>query len=122
MLTYTTTPRGPGVTSRYVTQPHTDTLATLAAFKPPRKARPRAERRAYPSGKRTWCTADYVREYFRLNSERGTIRHAGAGIHAYADHLDHLEGFQPLSRALQPVSFEPDGVALPDDGVEDPTL
>lgn len=113
MLTYTTTPRGPGVTSRYVTQPHTDTLAMLDAFKPPRKARPRTERRAYPSGKRTWCTADYVREYFRLNSER-----AGAGIRAYGDHLDHLEGFQPLSRALQPVSFEPDGVALPDDGVE----
>ena len=111
MLTYTTIPRRAGVTSRFVTQPGTDTLAMLTAFKPSTKRpRIRAERRAYPSGKRTWCTADYVKEYFRLNTARSTIRHAGAQIHAYADHLDHLEGFQPLSRALQPVSFEPDGV------------
>ena len=111
MLTYTTIPRGPGVTSRYVTQPHTDTLAALLAFKPPTK-RPRlgTAKRAYPDRRKTWCTADYVREYFRLNTMRDGIRHAGAQIHAYADHLDHLEGFQPLSRALQPVSFEPDGV------------
>ena len=111
MLTYTTIPRGAGVTSRYVTQPHTDTLAMLMAFKPSTK-RPRlgTAKRAYPDRKRTWCTADYVKEYFRLNTMRDGIRLVGPKIHAYADHLDHLEGFQPLSRALQPVSFEPDGV------------
>ena len=111
MLTYTTIPRGAGVTSRFVTQPGTDTLATLMAFKPSTK-RPRlgTAKRAYPDRKRTWCTADYVKEYFRLNTARSTIRHASAQIHAYDDYLDHLEGFQPLSRALQPVSFEPDGV------------
>ena len=111
MLTYTTIPRGAGVTSRYVTQPHTDTLATLMAFKPPtKKPRPGTARRAYPDRRKTWCTADYVKEYFRLNTARSTIRHASAQIHAYDDIIDHVAGFQPLSRALQPVSFEPDGV------------
>ena len=111
MLTYTTIPRGAGVTSRYVTQPHTDTLAALLAFKPPtKKPRPGAAKRAYPDRKRTWCTADCVREYFRLNTMRDGIRLVGPKIHAYDDIIDHVAGFQPLSRALQPVSFEPDGV------------
>ena len=112
MLTYTTISRGAGVTSRYTTQPDTDTLATLLAFKPSTKRpRIRAERRAYPSGKRTWCTAEYVREYFRLNTMRDGIRLVGPKIHAYDDIIDHVAGFQPLSRALQ---YWPEG-----DGVEE---
>ena len=111
MMTYTTIPRGAGVTSRYITQPDTDTLAMLMAFKPSTK-RPRlgTAKRAYPDRKRTWSTAEYVREYFRLNTMRDGIRIVGPKVHAYDDIIDHVAGFQPLSRALQPVSFEPDGV------------
>ena len=97
-ITHRTYPAG---RATYRTQDDTDTLSAILSVKPARKPRAQVDRRAYPKAREVTCTADYVRQYFRLNTERDGIRYVGSRIHAYADHLDHLALYQPLSTARQ---------------------
>jgi len=79
-----------------------DTLSEL--LKPrklPGKPRARVDRRVYPRFFEGTSTRNYVAEYFRLNTARSTMRHKSACIHAYADHIDHLALYEPLSTAPQ---------------------
>lgn len=96
----------------YLTQDDTDTLSAILSVKPARKPRSRVDRRAYPKFREGTSTADYVRAYFRLQTERDGIRYVGARVHAYADHIDHLALYQPLSTARQ--------YSVIIDGVEEP--
>jgi hypothetical protein len=98
----TTRKTWPGSTGTYSTQPETDTLAQLLApRKLPGKPRPRVDRRVYPKFIEGDSTRAYVERYFKINTERSTMRFKSAGIHAYPDHVDHLAFYQPLSTARQ---------------------
>ena len=98
----------PGSTGAYSTAPDTDTLAQLLTpRKLPGKPRPRVDRRVYPKFFEGDSTRDYVRAYWRLNTQRSTMLHAGARIHAHPDHVDHLALYQPLSTARQYTPADP---------------
>jgi hypothetical protein len=99
----TTTIRRPdGALSTYtVTNPAT--WAALQAVKPAKKPRGKADKRRYPS--QALSTANYVRQYFALN----TGSRAG-GINAYADHLDHRTLYHPLNE--KPWHWAPDTVEI----------
>ena len=77
------------------------------------------ERRKYPPARADWCTADYVREYFLLNTKS-----AFDGINAYGDArsartrtrslmTDHLSLYLPLGTTPQ----APDESPIVDEGV-----
>lgn len=97
----------------YRTQNDTDTLSAILSVKPARKPRSRVDRRAYPKFREGTSTANYVRAYFRLQTERNGFRYVGAQVYAYADHLDHVALYQPLSTAAQ--------YTVIIDGVEEPS-
>ena len=97
----------------YRTQNDTDTLSAILSVKPARKPRSRVDRRAYPKFREGTSTADYVRAYFRLQTERNGFRYVGAQVYAYADHLDHVALYQPLSTT--------DQYTVIIDGVEEPS-
>jgi hypothetical protein len=64
--------------------------------------RRRVERRVYPARTKVWCTADYVRAYFALNTAQSGRFYKSAGVHAYAPgEQAHAEWFQTMSRTLQ---------------------
>lgn len=109
-ITHRTYPTG---RATYRTQDDTDTLSAILSVKPARKPRSKADRRAYPKAREGTCTADYVRAYFRLQTERNGFRYIGAQVYAYGDHLDHVALYQPLSTAAQYTPIF--------DGVEEPT-
>lgn len=91
-----------GATGTYRTQPDTDTLAQLLTPRRlPGKPRPRVDRRVYPKADDGRSTRDYVSQYFALNTARSTRLTKSASVHAYADHLDHLALYEPLSTARQ---------------------
>jgi hypothetical protein len=91
-----------GATGTYSTQPDTGTLGELLTPRRlPGKPRPRVDRRAYPKADDGRSTRDYVAAYWRLNTMRDGIRITGPRVHAYADHLDHLALYEPLSTARQ---------------------
>ena len=98
----TTTIRRPdGILSTYtVTNPAT--WAALQAVKPAKKPRAKADKRNFPQ--QALSTADYVRQYFALNTGR-----AGK-VYAYADHLDHRTLYQPLNE--KPWHWAPDTVEI----------
>ena len=76
--------------------------AAVQAVKPHRTKWARSEKRSFP--KQAMSTADYVRQYFALNTgRRGKIT-------AYADHLNHLALFQPLNE--KPWHWAPDTVEI----------
>lgn len=103
----------PAGRASYLTQDDTDTLSAILSVKPARKPRSRVDRRAYPKFREGTSTADYVRAYFRLQTERNGFRYIGAQVYAYADHLDHVALYQPLSTAAQH--------SVVNDGVEEPS-
>lgn len=77
--------------------------AALESIKPLKKApRSKSEKRLFP--KQATSTADYVRQYYALNTDRG------GKITAYADHLDHATLFQPLNE--KPWHWAPDTVGV----------
>ncbi len=92
----------PHARASYSTQPDTDTLAQLLTPRRlPGKPRPRVDRRAYPKANDCRSTRDYVAAYWRLNTMHDGIRIKGPRVHAYANHLDHLALYEPLSTARQ---------------------
>lgn len=109
-ITHRTYPAG---RATYRTQDDTDTLSAVLSIKPARKPRPKGERRAYPKFLEDTSTADYVRQYFRLNTQQPGLRYVGSRVHAYGDHLDHLSLYQPLSTARQYTPIF--------DGIEEPS-
>jgi hypothetical protein len=98
----TTIRRPDGALSTYtVTNPAT--WAALQTVKPAKKPRAKADKRRYPS--QVLSTADYVRQYFALNTRSRT-----GEINAYADHLDHRTLYQPLNE--KPWHWAPDTVEI----------
>jgi hypothetical protein len=78
--------------------------AALQAVKPLKRApKGKAEKRRYPS--QAMSTADYVRQYYALNTRSRT-----GEINAYGAHLDHLALFQPLND--NPTTWAPDTVEV----------
>lgn len=109
-ITHRTYPAG---RATYRTQDDTDTLSAILSVKPARKPRARVDRRAYPKAREGTSTADYVRAYFRLQTERNGLRYVGAQVYAYGEHLDHVTLYQPLSTARQ--------YSIVNDGIEEPS-
>ena len=108
MTTTITRKTWPGSTGTYSTQPDTDTLAQLLTpRKLPGKPRPRVDRRVYPEHIEGDSTRSYIEHYFRINTQRSTMRFKSAGIHAYPDYIDHLALYQPLSTARQYTPADP---------------
>ena len=71
--------------------PHT--AALLTPIKPLRTRWARSEKRLFPQyAPGIDSTADYVRRYFALNSQRNKLP-------AYPDHVDHLALYAPLPDA-----------------------
>jgi hypothetical protein len=104
----TTRKTWPGSTGTYSTQTETDTLSQiLTPRKLPGKPRPRVDRRVYPRADDGRSTRDYVAAYWRLNTERSRMGTTGPRVHAYADHLDHLALYHPLSTARQYTPADP---------------
>jgi hypothetical protein len=77
-----------GTRARYTLAPGSTVPLQLAALKPLRTRWARSEKRAFPRWSPSMSTADYVRQYFELNSERKTP--------AYPSHVDHLALYAPL--------------------------
>ncbi len=94
--------RPDGTLSTYtVTNPAT--WAALQAVKPAKKPRAKADKRKYPS--QALSTADYVSQYFALNTRSRT-----GEINAYGDHQDHRTLYQPLNE--KPWHWAPDTVEI----------
>ena len=99
----TATIRRPDGTLSTYTVTNPASWAALDAVKPARKPRPEAEKRRYPS--QAMSTADYVRQYYALNTRSRT-----GEINAYGAHLDHMALFQPLNE--KPWHWAPDTVEV----------
>lgn len=94
--------RHDGTLSTYkVTNPAS--WAAIEAVKPAKKPRSKADKRRYPS--QALSTADYVRQYFALNTRSRT-----GDINAYGDHQDHRTLYQPLNE--KPWHWAPDTVEV----------
>jgi hypothetical protein len=98
-----TTIRHPDGTLSTYTVTNPATWAALQAVKPAKKPRSKADKRRYPS--QALSTADYVRQYFALNTRSRT-----GEINAYADHQDHRTLYQPLNE--KPWHWAPDTVEI----------
>ena len=98
-----TVTRPDGTLSTYtVTNPAS--WAALQAVKPLKRApKGKTEKRRYPS--QAMSTADYVRQYYALNTRSRT-----GEINAYGAHLDHMTLFQPLNE--KPWHWAPDTVEV----------
>lgn len=99
----TATIRRPDGTLSTYTVTNPASWAALDAVKPARKPRPKAEKRQYPP--QAMSTADYVRQYYALNTRNRT-----GAINAYGAHLDHMALFQPLN--AKPWHWAPDTVEV----------
>lgn len=94
--------RPDGTLSTYkVTNPAS--WAAIEAVKPAKKPRSKADKRRYPS--QALSTADYVRQYFALNTRSRT-----GEINAYGAHLDHRTLYHPLNE--KPWHWAPDTVEV----------
>jgi hypothetical protein len=99
----TTIIRHPDGTLSTYTVTNPATWAALQAVKPAKKPRAKADKRRYPLQARS--TADYVRQYFALNT-----RCRPGEINAYGDHQDHRTLYQPLNE--KPSHWAPDTVEI----------
>lgn len=98
-----TVTRPGGIRSTY-TNVTSATWAALHDIKPLKRApKGKAEKRRYPS--QAMSTADYVRQYYALNTRSRT-----GEINAYGAHLDHMTLFQPLNE--KPWHWAPDTVEV----------
>ena len=78
-----------GTRARYTLAPGSTVPLQLAALKPLRTRWARSEKRLFPEWHRRMSTADYVRQYFALNSQQFKLP-------AYPSHVDHLALYAPL--------------------------
>jgi hypothetical protein len=78
-----------GTRARYTLAPGSTVPLQLAALKPLRTRWARSEKRLFPEWYRRMSTADYVRQYFELNSQQHKLP-------AYPSHVDHLALYAPL--------------------------
>lgn len=100
----TATIRRPDGTLSTYTVTNPASWAALQAVKPLKRApKGKAEKRRYPS--QAMSTADYVRQYYALNTRSRT-----GEINAYGAHLDHMTLFQPLNE--KPWHWAPDTVEV----------
>lgn len=99
----TTTRQPDGTLSTYtITNPAT--WAALQSVKPMRKpALGRSDKRQFPKWSADMSTADYIRGYFALNSQRRKLP-------AYSDHVNHLALYAPLPDT--PAAWAPDTVEI----------
>ena len=89
-----------GTRGAYSVQPGSSVPLQLASIKPARTKLARTEKRLFPVyAAGVDSTADYIRRYFQLNSQRK--------LPAYPDHVDHLALYAPLPDTPAP--------PLPDD-------
>ena len=89
MLHDITTTYPDGTRARYTLAPGSSVPLQLAALKPPRTRWARSEKRLFPEWHRRMSTADYVRQYFELNSQQHKLP-------AYPSHVNHLALYEPL--------------------------
>ena len=76
--------------ARYTLAPGSTVPRQLAALKPLRKPRAKAEKRLYPRWTPDMSTKDYIRAYYGLNTRpRGNVQ-------AYDNYIDHLALYAPL--------------------------
>ena len=81
-----------GTRGTYTVAPGSTLPLQIMALKPiKRPPRPTSDKRLFPAHQAHWSTADYVRYYFALNSQRK--------IAAYPDHVGHLALYHPLPDA-----------------------
>jgi len=85
--------RPDGTRSTYTAAPGSDLFLRLAALKPVKRPRSKADKRLFPAYGPGMSTADYIRAYFARN-----VRRHG-GISAYDDFVDHLALYAPLPDA-----------------------
>jgi hypothetical protein len=78
-----------GTRARYTLAPGSSVPLQLAALKPLRTRWARSEKRLFPKWNPAMSTADYVRQYFELNSQQHKLP-------AYPSHVDHLALYEPL--------------------------
>jgi hypothetical protein len=78
-----------GTRARYTLAPGSTVPLQLAALKPLRTRLARSEKRLFPKWNPAMSTADYVRQYFALNSQKNNLP-------AYPAHVDHLSLYAPL--------------------------
>jgi hypothetical protein len=78
-----------GTRARYTLAPGSTVPLQLAALKPLRTRWARSDKRLFPKWDPTMSTADYVRQYFELNSQQRKLP-------AYPSHVDHLALYAPL--------------------------
>ena len=100
----TATIRRPDGTLSTYTVTNPASWAALQAVKPLKRApKGKADKRRYPS--QALSTADYVRQYFALNTRSRT-----GEINAYGDHQDHRTLYHPLNE--KPWHWAPDTVEV----------
>jgi hypothetical protein len=80
------------------------TWAALQTANKARKTRAKADRRQYPAIVQGATVAQYIKQYFALNSNPRLT------IHAYPDHVDHLALYRPLPD--RPAPWAPDIVEI----------
>jgi len=79
-----------GTRGAYRVAPGSTIPLQLAALKPAKRpALARSDKRLFPEWHRRMSTADYVRQYFALNSQQYKLP-------AYPSHIDHLSLYDPL--------------------------
>ena len=79
-----------GTRGTYTVAPGSTLPLQLMSLKPiKRPPRPASDKRLFPKHEARWSTADYVKRYFALNSQRYKST-------AYPDHVDHLALYQPM--------------------------
>ena len=78
-----------GTRATYTVAPGSTLPLQIMALNPIRVA---SDKRLFPKHKPHWSTADYIKCYFALNSQRYEAP-------AYPDHVDHLALYHPLPDA-----------------------
>ena len=78
-----------GTRATYTVAPGSTLPLQIMALKPMRPLRPTSDKRLFPKHQAHWSTADYVRQYFALNSHQ-------IKLPAYPNHVDHLALYHPL--------------------------
>ena len=83
-----------GTRARYTLAPGSAVPLALAALKPAKRPRGKADKRLFPDYvPGVTSTADYINAYFARNTGRK------GGVSAYDDYLDHLALYAPLPDA-----------------------
>jgi hypothetical protein len=79
-----------GTRARYTLAPGSTVPLQLAALRPPKPPRSKADKRLFPRHEAHWSTADYIKRYFALNTGHSKQ------INVYDNYGDHLALYHPL--------------------------